>query len=362
MRWLRGGDNGRMSTPELAPAASARAVLNTRYSTTDTPAARRFEGWREAMGSLIDVQPWTPTEDFRGAVDAYAVPLPSGGSDHIVFSNCASSAVELHRGSARIGRDGLGHYAFQVFQAGGAGLQQWRGRESHIEPGGLVALDLRQPFRARRGDYHALALFVPRAAVEAHVPEPELLHGRTIARSAPLARLAQVSLSVLARHAATMSVAELQAALESALRLVLGALDTEAHDSPELRRGARSALLAKARAFLDDHLADPSLDPDLLAARLGISRSALYRLFAPHGGVLAYARAQRLRRALAVLQASDARSITRIAHDHGFGSASDFARAFRRHYGVSPSAMQGARQRREAARFPYAGVMRPVGR
>lgn len=120
--------------------------------------------------------------------------------------------------------------------------------------------------------------------------------------------------------------------------------------------------MARARYCVEAHLLEPTLDAEFLSRRLAVSRSVLYRLFEPYGGVAAYVRTQRLRGALARLQGSET-PVTQIAHDHGFGSASDFARAFRRHYGVPPSDLRAPRGRSAtAAEFPYASVMRPAAR
>ncbi|WP_313315883.1 AraC family transcriptional regulator [Pulveribacter sp.] len=344
--------------PPDHPAHRAAEMLHTRYSTSHTCGARRFEGWREAMGALIDVHPCGSAEAFVGSVSAYAVPLATGAEARIVFSDCRSAAITLDRSAARIARDGLGHYAFQVLCQGGASHQRLRGRECHTEAGGLVALDMRQPFHIRRADYHALALFVPRCAVEAQVPDPELLHGRTVPAHSPLVGLAREYLQALAGRAGSLAPHQLQAALQAALQLLLAALDCGREEGGAHRQ---AALLDKARACVDQHLEQHGLDADFLAARLCVSRSALYRLFAPYGGVMAYLRARRLRHALVALQRGDDRTVTTLAHDLGFGSASDFSRAFRRRYGISPSRLHaGGPAGRAVSPFPYAAVMRPL--
>ncbi len=344
--------------------SDAPSVLFTHHCTAGAMRAQRFEAWRHAMGSLIDVHPVGAADAFQGAVRAYAVPLDGAAHSCIVFSDCRSSGVELDRNSARIGRDGLGHYVFQVLSTGGASRQQVRGRDCHTGPGGLVALDMRQPFHITRADYHALALFVPRCVVEAQVPDPELLHGQVVPAHAPLAGLARDYLRLLAQRVASLPAQQLQAALQAALQLVLAAFDAGAQGDGARHPRRADALLDKARACIDAHLERPELDADFLATQLCVSRSALYRLFAPYGGVMAYLRARRLRHALVALQQRRGGTVTSLAHDLGFGSASDFSRAFRRRYGTSPSQMCPAHDPTHAARamapFPYAAVMQPL--
>ena len=204
-----------------------------------------------------------------------------GSGEHIVFSNCESGAVTLDRQAGRIARDGLGHYAFQLFQAGGQGVQRLCGGETHPGAGGMLALDMRQPFRIRRGGYHALALFVPRSLVESRVADPDGLHGRSVAGDAPLAALAGDYLRLVAASAGRMDAPQLQAALDAALHLVLGAMEPALPASPELARARGAALFTRAQRCIAAHLLEPALGPELLARHLAISRSALYRLFAP---------------------------------------------------------------------------------
>ena len=71
---------------------------------------------------------------------------------------------------------------------------------------------------------------------------------------------------------------------------------------------------------------------------LGISRSRLYRLFEPYGGVVHYIQHRRLLDAHAVLaDPDDHRRILDIAEEHGFTDGAEFSRAFKREFGYSPS-------------------------
>ncbi|ULR50777.1 helix-turn-helix domain-containing protein [Streptomyces deccanensis] len=116
------------------------------------------------------------------------------------------------------------------------------------------------------------------------------------------------------------------------------------------------ALTTRIRAFIRQNLHDPELTPPVIAAAHHISLSYLHRLFqedTPGETVAAWIRAQRLEGARRDL-ANPAHTTTpvhTIATRWGLPRASDFTRAFRGAYGVSPTEYRaGARAGAGAAR------------
>jgi AraC-like DNA-binding protein len=97
-----------------------------------------------------------------------------------------------------------------------------------------------------------------------------------------------------------------------------------------------------------------------------LSRPTLYRLFEAEaeaeGGLAAYIRNRRLREAADELHRYPRKAIVEIAYGTGFNSASDFNRAFRRAYDMSPSDFRAltrlSRERcaskRGCSRIPFA--------
>ncbi|HEX4861968.1 MAG TPA: helix-turn-helix domain-containing protein, partial [Rhizomicrobium sp.] len=123
-----------------------------------------------------------------------------------------------------------------------------------------------------------------------------------------------------------------------------------ANDAPAL---AERALELKAKNFVKDRLAAPALGPEEIADAMGLSRSALYRLFKESGGVALYIREQRLRRCFAELvgERSRDRQVAEIAWRWGFPDAAHFSRLFKERFGCTPSEARdgdGARAAREA--------------
>lgn len=99
------------------------------------------------------------------------------------------------------------------------------------------------------------------------------------------------------------------------------------------------ALVLRIQAFVLAHLGDRDLTPGTIAAAHHISVGYLHRLFRREGRTVAdWVRKQRLERARRDLAdpAQRATSVQALAARWGFSHASDFSRAFRRAYGMSP--------------------------
>jgi AraC family transcriptional regulator, positive regulator of tynA and feaB len=104
---------------------------------------------------------------------------------------------------------------------------------------------------------------------------------------------------------------------------------------------SRSSLLARAKAYIDEHLSDPDLDVAGIAKALSCSKRFLHLAFAEQGvSVNEYLwslRLERCRRDL--MKGIGSASLTELAFAWGFSSSSHFSRSFKRRFGMSPSAM-----------------------
>lgn len=105
---------------------------------------------------------------------------------------------------------------------------------------------------------------------------------------------------------------------------------------------------ARIVKIIAERLTDPDLTPDKLCHAAGVSRSHLYRIFEPAGGVSNYVRRKRLLKTRdALADSSDRRTIFRIAEEWGFTNASTYSRMFKSEFGMAP---------KEARRLGWQGV------
>jgi len=105
------------------------------------------------------------------------------------------------------------------------------------------------------------------------------------------------------------------------------------------------AVVSRINDFIETNLSDEALGPELVMTALGVSRTQLYRLFQPFGGVASEIQRRRLRRSLQDLlnQSHRRMRIGEIAYRWGFRSQSHYIRAFKRRYGMTPGDAREAR-------------------
>lgn len=107
--------------------------------------------------------------------------------------------------------------------------------------------------------------------------------------------------------------------------------------------GRRHPVVASARAYIEEHLAEP-LPVPVIARAARVSHTHLTRLFRAETGltVIAYVRRRRLERARHLLQSSTL-SIPSIAAAVGIADLQAFNKACRREFGTGPRAVRAAR-------------------
>lgn len=212
------------------------------------------------------------------------------------------------------------------------------GREQACGPGDICLLDLSQPLSARSTDYQALTVVLPRGLFGAYQGALDALHGQVIRGATPFGRMLNDHLRSLGAHAPGFSEREAAAAAQ-ATAMLLGAAVSGLPEADRVGHAPDGApLLLILRRFIEAELTAPDLNAETLGRKFGLSRSTLYRLFAPLGGVSGHIRQRRLARAYQDLAAGDGRGarVSEVAYRWGFESPAHFAQAFRAAFGHAP--------------------------
>ncbi|MFS2161318.1 helix-turn-helix domain-containing protein [Pseudomonas sp. Pseusp122] len=302
------------------------------YDVAGEPVANQLLAWRRRVGHVIDVLPSSAAVElpFKATIDLYKL-------NDRVFTDCSSDHLLLDRPISRISTDSLRDYVFQVFTDGGIDRVEGAGLESRpTARASIMALDLNQPIRMHRSRCRVLTFFVPRQIVERELPHAESIHGRVFENTTPLTQLMIEHVATLSKRLPGMTESEAVQAFDTGIQLMLGAFAKQAKLSGNARAAARRAIFDKARRYVKKNLYQPWLTPESVLAALQLPRATVYRLFQHEGGLGRHIINSRLREAADEIVRYPDRQITEIAYSLGFNSASDFTRAFRRHYGMSP--------------------------
>ena len=190
---------------------------------------------------------------------------------------------------------------------------------------------------------HNICIILPRETMTDAVSGAEYLHG--VELGGPGVELLKGYVRLLNEQAPYLLTSQADGAAKALMELMAGTLSQTAEGQERGRSAVTLAATQRAQAYITARLGDPGLRPDQMARDLGLSRSALYRLFEPMGGVASVVLERRLERAYRLLSdPRETRLVSSIAHALGFGSESHFARAFRQRFGHTPSEVRmGAR-------------------
>lgn len=346
-----------MTTEKLPRSYFTTAALDSKH---------KFDAWKESISIMCDV---APTKDgvpigFETELESYMI-----GSILAVYSKIGDQT--LYRDRRTIARDGMDHIMIQYFPKGGNQITTARGT-LRAGPGDIQIIDMTQNLSVTTcADYSpgieeqltdTVTMFFGREKFEALLPMIHRFHGRVLAAGTPLNGLLRTYLQGLWQNAPLMTQKEANAVAQPTIGLLAAVLGETPDLLDQAQETIHRAALARVFNFINTNIENPRLGPNEIMAHLGVSRASLFRLCKPYGGVMAMIRERRLFRARQLLARSDtSKSIKFMAHNLGFDSASQFARAYRGQFGFSPSETREFFLSTEASRLNTKNGELPIG-
>ncbi|GII85185.1 AraC family transcriptional regulator [Sphaerisporangium siamense] len=313
-------------------------MLETVMCSDELPAADRFAWWHELSAkSVMSVQMRSDyAAEFLGSLRVINL-----GAVHLV--RMSHHPVQAVRTPRLIRRSDPETLVLMLTQRGTTAMEQY-GRQAVAPAPNLLICDSSQPFRSVSNNAQSVegtTVQIPKTLL----PFPERDLARLLATRLPghngIGALLRSHLTTLTRHTADYTAADVSRLSALTVDLVAAMcahhLEANAALSPETHR---QVLLTRIRAFIRQHLGDPDLCADTVAAAHQISVRHLYRLFRDQDLTVAawirHHRLERCRRDLAD-PALRGRPIHAIAARWGFTSLPHFSRLFRATYGTSPA-------------------------
>ncbi len=211
------------------------------------------------------------------------------------------------------------------------------GQAVSVAAGEALVADFGRPSSLEHSDHELITIGLDRTLVDERLPWLTAMNGTVIARETaePLFRHMQELVERLRDEPSPRPELEAHAVADWVAEVLPPPGEAGA---PSRRMAEDQRAFGRAAAYIEAHLDSEDLEPSAIWKAANVSRSRLYRLFAPEGGVARYVIQQRLLRAhQALTDPSDPRTISAIAYDCGFTNVAHFARAFREAFGVTAS-------------------------
>ena len=221
-------------------------------------------------------------------------------------------------------------------------------RESVQGAGEIIVLDRRPTVMATSADSRSLIIEISRAKLEGLLGPARIYSALTIGTNQASTTLVTTFFNELIRIHGNLSpeTSDRMASVGSDL-LVAAIAERLAQEMPKPLYG--TVLLQRARAYVENNLGDPSLDPVRLAAAVGISVRRLQQLFQGKGlHISDWIWRRRLE--VSSLRLADPGyahlQLGTLAYGCGFASQPHFSRRFKAHFGMTPSEYRHASRMR----------------
>nr|WP_255426688.1 helix-turn-helix domain-containing protein [Pseudonocardia sp. C8] len=278
---------------------------------------------------------------------AFSGSVHSATLGHLQVSEVVSVPQVCRRTRQLAGRDDGRFLQVGMLTRGAAVLEQ-DGRRAVLHPGHLVVYETSRPFTWSLSADWALQVFTwPRESIDLTSGESAAVTAHRFDGRAGLGRIVAGVLRGLLDVPALSPAGATRLADEAGGLVVTLTGELAGPEAVATGGGtrARADLRGRVERYISEHLADPELGPQTVAAAHFVSVRQLHRLFAATGeSVAGRIRRERLtaaRRHLADPRLADV-PVGQVARSHGFTDAAGFSRAFRRAYGVSPSDLRAA--------------------
>ncbi|MGO9602451.1 MAG: helix-turn-helix domain-containing protein [Candidatus Binataceae bacterium] len=313
--------------------------LTSSVFTTDQPGViDRFEAWRESIGVIFEVEPGgkEPPPGFRASVRSYDL-------GEILVSSTNFGAERFKRDLRKVSSDGIDHYMVQVYQSGSL-VGSTKRNDMNVRPGDIQIIDLGQPHTSTVQNSSTINVVVRRDVMAEMLPARADLHGMVLPGDRGAGGLLADYMRSLFARMESVDAVEAPFIAHATVNMMAACFQPSAYANARARAQIEGTIVDRLKRYIDENLAARDLSADALCGRFRISRTQLYRMFEPLGGVASYIQARRLDCAFAQLRDPlyQHRRVFEIAFNAGFSSIAHFSGVFRKQFGFSPSDLRAA--------------------
>ena len=305
-------------------------VPSMAFDSETFPEQERFEHWRAIMAGLYDMTPSLDPDQGKFEVRSTGWHLGS-----IIVGDGHYGHQRVERSPTMVRRDQLDHYKIVVRDEGAYDLDA-DGSRVRIPERGVIVEDLARPERWISGGGFSYYVYIARDALDDLLPAPLSKHGEVLRTGT--SRLLADHVRSLVRNLPEMTTDEVPDVVSATTRLIAACLAPSLRTVGEARPAMEVTLLRQMCRYVELHLEDSVLDAAAIGKAFRVSRSVLYRLFEPLGGVHSFIKERRLAKADSMLAVATApMHLGRLADRLAFKSAAHFSREYKLRFGHAPS-------------------------
>jgi len=316
----------------LTPSSNPTSTIKPSYEIVPI-CTNVFSRWGEAMSRRVlslQAHNLQPSDHFSGRASVARF-------HHCVVADIHASAHRVMRTSSQVSADNDKHFKI-IWQISGRNMIEHRNDSIIIEPGQWTIYDTTEPYIVDTSDNSRfLVLLLPASELSRWESGIEFVTGRVL----PTRGTAEIARAALAGMLANNVELGLdgEIVMQDSISALLGTAIAQIYGQTLNEQGAINRRLLKVQAYIDEHLTERDLCPEVIAQACNMSRRSLYTAFNAIGQTPSNYILQR-RLSVAAQQLINPKlrtSITQLALELGFSDAAHFARVFSKKYGQSPS-------------------------
>lgn len=307
--------------------------MRTVVTTDHVSPGERFDFWVDEMSRLL----LAPLETAQTTTDVFHGTAASGRVGALRLSSLTAGPLRVRRTESSVARHEDDFYKLSLQLSGTAVIEQ-DGARSRLTPGDLALCDTSRPYGfTYESPFSTVLVLVPRPLIPLRPETLRAVTGQRIAPDKGVGAIVAPFLRSLTEQSAHCAGPEVSRLADGAVSLVTALLCERLNRTTPMAPHLATTL--RIRDYIERHLADPDLTPDVIAGAHGISRRYLFKLFAQEQTTVAgWIRTRRLEHCARDLAdpATRDQPVAAIAARWGLLDSRHFARVFKAAYGETP--------------------------
>jgi AraC-like DNA-binding protein len=309
-------------------------IMKIQYLSS-TSAPDRHHSWEQLVDELFGAVDMSIANaaTFNGEIRRASL-------GELELDEVASDFEIAKRTRSHIARDRKECFVLILLRSGELHVEQ-NGRQCSLSPGMFALFDLNMPYvYAHIQKTELLDVKIPSSILSSVVKDPHRFIAKARTGRTGTGRITADFLTSLAGQLSDLPDETAGRYASRIIDLLSILLETGDDDIPIDQVAVRTTIYGRCVVFVENHLADPDLNPERIAAALGISVRYLHKIFHRSGeSVCDFIRRVRLKRSYGELMDASKKGllVKEIAFRGGFRSQAHFASMIKKSYGASPT-------------------------